>query len=173
MYFSHEMASEQSIANDVIIAGSLCKRTKFTKKWKKFYWRLLANGQLCRFKDIKNIKLLGKVDIKRDCYDIREGLDASSKVTFPSYIPNSCCFSISLTDKSYYMYAETPASANEWVRALSSTSGVISRRRLETDTNFRELEKRRIAVRNARQRRSRRNRPDTISVDLVLECVEG
>ena len=158
---------------DIVIAGSLCKRTKFTKKWKKYYWRLLASGYLCRYKDLKHAKLLGQIDIKRNCYDIREGLDASSKVTFPSYIPSSCCFSILLTDKTYYIYADSPASANEWVRALSNTSGVISRRRLETNARIRELEKRRIAVRNARQRRSRRNRPDTISVDMVLECAEG
>ena len=167
------MASSQSVANDVLMAGSLSKRTKFTRKWKKFYWRLLSDGSLCRYKDIKQVKSLGQVDIKRDCYDIRHGLDASHKATFPSYIPTSCCFSILLTDKSYYMYADTPASANEWVKVLSNTSGVISRRRSETDAQFRELEKRRIALRNARQRRSRRNRADTISVDMVLECVEG
>ena len=169
------MASSRSAANDILIAGSLSKRTKFTRKWKKFYWRLLSNGLLCRYKDLKDTKSLGHVDIKRDCYDVRQGLDASSKVTFPSYIPSSCCFSISLTDKSYYMYADTPASANEWVKELCNTSGVISRRRSETDAKLRELERRRAALRNARQRRSRRNRTaaDTISVDLVLECVEG
>jgi len=167
------MASSQSCANDILMAGSLSKRTKFTRKWKKSYWRLLSNGLLCRYKDLKDTKSLGQVDIKRDCYDVRQGLDTSSKVTFPSYIPSSCCFSISLTDKSYYMYADTPASANQWVKTLCNTSRVISRRRSETDAKLRELERRRIALRNARQRRSRRNRADTISVDLVLECVEG
>lgn len=166
------MASSEADANDILMAGSLCKRTKFTRKWKKFYWRLLSGGLLRRYKDITHTKSLGQVDIKRDCYDIREGLDASSKVTFPSYIPSSCCFSISLTDKTYYMYADTPASADQWVRALSNTSGVISRRRSETDARFRELERRRIALRSTRQRRSRRYRADTMSVDLALECVE-
>ena len=158
---------------DIVIAGSLCKRTKFTKKWKKFYWRLLSSGLLYRYKDMKFNKPLGQADITRDCYDIREGLDASSKVTFPSYIPSSCCFSISLTDKTYYMYADTPASANEWIRALNRTSSVISRRRSETDARFHELERRRIALKNARQRRSKRFKADTMSVDLVLECAEG
>ena len=167
------MASAEWDANDILMAGSLCKRTKFTRKWKKFYWRLLSNGQLRRYKDIKQTKSLGQVDIKRNCYDIREGLATTSKVTFPSYIPSSCCFSVSFTDKSYYMYAETPASAKEWIRAFSNTSSIISRRRSETDARSRELERRRIALKNARQRRSRRNLPDTMSVDLVLECVEA
>ena len=166
----YEMAGSES---DIVMAGSLCKRTKFTKKWKKFYWRLFSSGLLYRYKDMKCTKPFGQVDIKRDCYDVREGLDASSKVTFPSYIPSSCCFSISLTDKSYYMYADTPAGANEWIRALNRSSSVISRRRSETDARFCELERRRIALKNARRRRSKRCRADTMSVDLVLECVEG
>ena len=163
----------RSESDDILMAGFLCKRTKFTRKWKKFYWRLLSNGQLRRYKDIKQTKSLGQVDIKRNCYDIREGLATTSKITFPSYIPSSCCFSVSFTDKSYYMYAETTASAKEWVMALSNTSSIISRRRTETDARSRELERRRIALKNARQRRSRRNLPDTMSVDLVLECVEA
>jgi len=128
---------------------------------------------LCYYKDVKHSKVLGQMDIKRSCYDIRYGADAASKVAFPSFIPKSCCIRVSLTDRDHYLYAETPASASEWVRVLSSVSGVVSRRRSETDAQFRELEKRRVALRNARQRRSKRNRPDTISVDLVLECVEG
>ena len=167
------MASSESDTSDILMAGSLCKRTKFTRKWKKFYWRLLSNGRLRRYKDLKQTKSLGEVDIKRNCYDIREGLDITSKVTFPSYIPSSCCFSISFTDKSYFMYAETPASAKEWIKVLSDTSSVISRRRSETDARSRELERRRIALQNARQKRSRRNLPDTMSVDLVLECAEA
>ena len=167
------MASSESDTSDILMAGSLCKRTKFTRKWKKFYWRLLSNGRLRRYRDLKQTKSLGEVDIKRNCYDIREGLDITSKVTFPSYIPSSCCFSISFTDKSYFMYAETPASAKEWIKVLSDTSSVISRRRSETDARSRELERRRIALQNARQKRSRRNLPDTMSVDLVLECAEA
>ena len=120
---------ENPLAPLIMMSGYMTKRTQgFTNKWKKRWWQLLGDGKLIYFQGEERLKLLGEIDIAHTCYDVRF-IANQCEVKFPPVVSRSCCFSMSVLKRTYYLYTPTVEEAKKWVNSLSSTSYLLNRSR--------------------------------------------
>lgn len=112
----------------ILMSGHLTKRTgNPARRWQRRWWQLLGDGTLIYFRGEERLKVLGEIDIAHTCYDVR--LANKCGVTFPSAVPPSCCFAISVLKRTYYFFAPSSQEVLKWMEAFKGASFLLNRTR--------------------------------------------
>ena len=106
------------VCNPITCSGFLHQRLRFGR-WKRRWFKLYGRGTMMIYDKESSSTPVSSIDIKNTCCGVNVGLRPGK---FPSWVPFSCTFELSLHNKKLFFYASSVADALQWVKALRQTS---------------------------------------------------
>mmetsp|Transcript_10241 Transcript_10241/g.30835 ORF Transcript_10241/g.30835 Transcript_10241/m.30835 type:complete len:774 (-) Transcript_10241:75-2396(-) len=111
--------------DEAILSAPVLKRGGSVKTWKRRYASLDGDGYLRYYADAAKKRPRGRIDIRRDCMDIRF---KDEDVGWPSGVTANCRLCILTEQRTYFFCVQTAEAAETWATTIRRVARPLQKR---------------------------------------------